>query len=111
MKLHHEVIIVLCLVSTAAAAESITQQLDPVSGIVERFGIAAGLLLYFVVRDYYRSKDDRAEHNNTDRKLDDLNTYIRDKLEALIIESKDELRESREARERLEHKLKDRKDG
>lgn len=92
------------LVVTAGAVAAEAETIDPVShyaGLMERFGVMACLLLYFLLRDYFRNKADIAEKTTLLSKLNSLEEFIREKLMDKLDESVVVIKESRRTHDRL----------
>lgn len=67
----------LVVIAGAVVAESATDPVTHYAGLLEKFGVMACLLLYFLVRDYLRSKADSAEKIASQVKHDRLEEFIR----------------------------------
>lgn len=48
--------------------------------LVERFGIMACILLYFIFRDYIKSREDKKREDHRQVYLEKIETYVRDTL-------------------------------
>lgn len=58
-----------------------------IAGLVEKFGVILGLLIYFIVRDYFKTREDKKEKADLVKKVDDLTKQMLDKLTRVIEEN------------------------
>ena len=77
----------LVVIAGAVVAEAVTDPVTQYAGLIEKFGVMACLLLYFLVRDYLRTKADNIEKVSMAAKYDNLDSFIREKLMAQLNES------------------------
>lgn len=82
MNLPIDIITGLAVIAGVAYADTNTtaSAVQGYAALVEKFGIMAALLAYFLVRDYLRNKVDQTEKIAQTAKLDSLNVYVRDIL-------------------------------
>lgn len=96
------------MIAAAVVAEASTDPVTHYAGLLEKFGVMACLLLYFLVRDYYRNKADMAEKMVNAKKHEDLETFIREKLMTQLTDSTSSIRSNEKTHKRLlealEHK-------
>lgn len=85
------------VVATAGSALwAVDADVTSLSSLVEKFGITAALLLYFVIRDHLRSKQDLMDRQATQSRFEALDAYVRDTLTEEIRASNEDRAKSRE---------------
>lgn len=82
MGLPIEIISALVVAAGVSAADAATpiDNIDRVGTLVEKFGIMAALLIYFLIRDYFRDKADQVDKLHRQVKQESLETYVRETL-------------------------------
>lgn len=65
---------------SAADAATPMDNIDRIGGLVEKFGIMAALLIYFLIRDYLRDKADQKDKEHRMAKQEALESYVRETL-------------------------------
>ena len=80
MKLIFDLVAGLTISATAVVVDAAAAPVAEYAGLLERFGVMACLLAYFLVRDYLRNKEDKIEKKELVSKLDNLEEFIREKL-------------------------------
>ncbi len=70
----------LTVIAGSLVAEATVDPVTHYAGLIEKFGIMAVMLGYFLVRDYFQRRADAAEKASLIGKLDNLELFIRDKL-------------------------------
>jgi threonine aldolase len=98
----------LVVIAGAVVAEAATDPVTHYAGLFEKFGVMACLLLYFLVRDYYRNKADMAEKMANSAKHDALEDFIRIEFMKQLTDSTGAIRSNEKTHKRLlealEHK-------
>ena len=70
----------ILMLAVVAVADSQVDPLNTTAALLEKFGIMAVVLAYFIVRDYFRSKDDKEEKLALIAKIDESQRYVRETL-------------------------------
>lgn len=65
---------------SAADAATPMDNIDRIGGLVEKFGIMAALLVYFLIRDYLRDKSEQRDKQHRMAKQEALESYVRETL-------------------------------
>jgi len=98
----------LVVITGVVIADAQTDTVTQYAGLIEKFGVMAALLLYFLVRDYFRNKADDVERVALKKNQDALEEFIRDKLADKLDDAVASIRESRNTNKQLlsalEHK-------
>jgi hypothetical protein len=101
MKLITDIVGGLLVVSGVAVADSGIGPADSIASLVERFGVITAMLVYFLIRDYYRSKADALEKVARDQKHEELQEYIRTVLSKNLEDTVVEIKAGRKTHARL----------
>jgi phosphate/sulfate permease len=88
-------------IATAADTAVAGNDVSVISSLVEKFGIAFAILIYFIVRDYLRYKEDRERSAAQDLKIEELNKYIREELKGVLERTDNQITADKEAFEKL----------
>lgn len=98
----------LVVITGVVVADAQTDAVTQYAGLIEKFGVMAVLLLYFLVRDYFRNKADEVEKVALKNKQDALEEFIREKLTDKLDDAVTTMRESKRVNKQLltalEHK-------
>ena len=103
MKLPYEIASALVVAAGISAADAATpiDTIDRVGGLVEKFGIMAALLVYFLIRDYLRDKADQRDKLHRQAKQEALETYVRETLSNQLALSSTILRQTAKTNDKL----------
>ncbi len=101
MKLITDLLSGLVVVSGVAVADVSIGPAADMPALIERFGVITAMLVYFLIRDYYRSKADAAEKVTRDQKHEDLQEYIRTVLSKHLKDTVVEIKAGRNTHSRL----------
>lgn len=92
--------------ATTGAPAGAADQVSTFVSLLDRFGVAVVILLYFIVRDYYRWRDDRDRMAAQNVRIEELEKMIRTSLLTCIQEANDTMKKSNIRISRLIHILK-----
>lgn len=70
----------LCIAATDAVVSTGAQAAESWLQLVERFGIMACILLYFLYRDYLKSREEKQQRLHDQAYRERIETYVRDTL-------------------------------
>lgn len=100
MKLITDIGAGLAVIAGASAVDN-TEPVAYYAGVLEKFGVMAVMLLYFLVRDYLRSKNDALEKASMANKLNELENFIREKLSEKLDDAVDVMRSTKRSNKAL----------
>lgn len=101
MNLATDIFTGLVVVATAVVADEATGSVAQYAGLIEKFGVMACLLVYFLVRDYLRNKADSQEKLAMTAKYDNLDAFVREKLVTQLNESTAAIRSAESTNKKL----------
>ncbi len=80
MNLGIDVLVGIGVTAGITAAEGQIGPIEQYMGLIEKFGVMACLLIYFLIRDWLQRKADVKEKEGLISKINSLDTFIRDSL-------------------------------
>jgi len=69
--------------------------------LIGEVGLPVALMIYFIWRDWKRSKDDKSEKDQLAVRINEIEDYQKDKLEQLLVDSTEALLGINKTHERL----------
>lgn len=91
----------IIMLAVVAVADSQVDPVNTTAALIEKFGIMTVVLAYFIIRDYFRSKDDKEEKLALISKIEESQRYVRDTLTAQLTQCTNVMRDNLKTHDRF----------